>query len=44
MKILGISLVETFRSSFAAELSRDGIDGLIKALAERNRQSQTDKS
>jgi len=44
MKILGVSMVETFRSSFAAELSRAGIDGLIKALADRNRQLQTDKS
>jgi phospholipid transport system substrate-binding protein len=44
MKILGVSMVETFRSSFAAELSRAGIDGLIKALADRNRQLQTDRS
>ena len=44
MKILGVSMMETFRSSFAGELSRDGIDGLIKALADRNRQLQTDKS
>lgn len=44
MKILGVSMVETFRSSFAGELTRDGIDGLIKALADRNRQLQTDKS
>ena len=44
MKILGVSMVETFRSSFAGELGRGGIDGLIKALADRNRQLQTDKS
>jgi phospholipid transport system substrate-binding protein len=44
MKILGVSMVETFRSSFAGELSRAGIDGLIKALADRNRQLQADES
>lgn len=37
-------LVETFRSSFTGELTRHGIDGLIKALADRKRQLQTDKS
>jgi phospholipid transport system substrate-binding protein len=36
--ILGVSMVETFRSSFASEVNQSGIDGLIKALADRNRQ------
>jgi len=36
--ILGVSMVETFRNSFASEVSQHGIDGLIKALADRNRQ------
>lgn len=33
----GISLVSNYRSSFNAEVSRGGIDGLIATLAERNR-------
>jgi len=33
----GISLVSNYRSSFAAEVGRKGIDGLIATLAERNR-------
>jgi len=37
ISILGVWLVESYRHSFAAEISRGGIDGLIGALAERNR-------
>jgi len=33
----GISMVTTYRSSFAEEIRRGGIDGLIRTLAERNR-------
>jgi phospholipid transport system substrate-binding protein len=33
----GISLVSNYRSSFGAEVTRSGIDGLITTLAERNR-------
>jgi phospholipid transport system substrate-binding protein len=36
--ILGVSMVETFRNSFASEVNQGGLDGLIKALADRNRQ------
>jgi phospholipid transport system substrate-binding protein len=36
--ILGVSLVETFRNTFASVVNQSGIDGLIKALAERNKQ------
>jgi phospholipid transport system substrate-binding protein len=36
--ILGVSLVENFRNSFASEINQNGVDGLIKALAERNKQ------
>jgi phospholipid transport system substrate-binding protein len=36
--ILGVSMVETFRNSFASEVNQNGIDGLIKALADRNKQ------
>jgi phospholipid transport system substrate-binding protein len=36
--ILGVSLVETFRNSFASVVNQSGVDGLIKALADRNKQ------
>ena len=36
--ILGVSLVENFRNSFASEVSQGGVDGLIKALTDRNKQ------
>ncbi len=36
--ILGVSMVETFRNSFASEVNQNGVDGLIKALADRNKQ------
>jgi len=46
VNILGVSLVENFRQSFATEISQGGIDGLIKALTDRNRQlaAQSGKS
>jgi phospholipid transport system substrate-binding protein len=34
--IEGVSLVANYRSSFATEIRRNGIDGLIRALEERN--------
>jgi phospholipid transport system substrate-binding protein len=34
----GISLVTNYRSSFAVEIRRDGLDALIARLAERNQQ------
>lgn len=39
VNILGVWLVETYRSQFAQEVSASGIDGLIRSLAEKNRQS-----
>lgn len=33
----GISLVSNYRGTFAAEVRRGGVDGLIKSLADRNR-------
>jgi phospholipid transport system substrate-binding protein len=36
--ILGVSMVETFRNAFATEVNQNGVDGLIKALADRNKQ------
>ena len=37
----GVSLVTTYRDTFTAEVRNGGVDGLIKALAEKNRQLQT---
>lgn len=37
LNVLGVWLVETYRSQFAREINSNGIDGLIKALAERNK-------
>jgi phospholipid transport system substrate-binding protein len=37
LNVLGIWLVETYRSQFAQQISAKGIDGLIVTLAERNK-------
>ena len=37
INVLGAWLVETYKGSFAAEISKSGIDGLIKTLAEKNK-------
>jgi phospholipid transport system substrate-binding protein len=37
MNIMGAWLVETYKGNFATEISKGGIDGLIKALADRNK-------
>jgi len=39
VKIEGVSLVTTFRETFAAKVRESGVDGLIKALSDKNRQS-----
>ncbi|MBI2748399.1 MAG: ABC transporter substrate-binding protein [Burkholderiales bacterium] len=39
LKVMGVWLVETYRSQFAQEMSTKGVDGLIGSLAERNRAS-----
>ena len=36
LNVLGVWLVDTYRSQFAQEINAKGIDGLIAALAERN--------
>jgi phospholipid transport system substrate-binding protein len=41
LRISGISLVATYRSSFAEEIHRNGIDGLIASLAGKNRRGGT---
>ncbi len=37
VNVLGAWLVETYKGSFAAEISQSGIDGLIKTLTEKNK-------
>lgn len=37
VNVLGAWLVETYKGNFAGEISKGGIDGLIKALSEKNR-------
>ena len=37
LKIMGVWLVETYRSQFAQEMSTKGIDGLISTLSDRNK-------
>jgi len=41
LNVLGVWLVETYRSQFAQEINSKGIDGLIATLAERNRSNVT---
>lgn len=37
----GVSLVTTYRETFAAEVRNAGVEGLIKSLADKNRQLET---
>jgi phospholipid transport system substrate-binding protein len=37
MNIMGAWLIETYKGNFSAEISKSGMDGLIKTLADRNR-------
>ncbi len=41
VKVDGISLVTNYRSSFASEIRKDGMDKLIERLAERNQKVKT---
>jgi len=41
VNVLGVWLVENYRSSFAQEISAGGIDGLISKLAERNKAAKS---
>ncbi len=36
INVLGAWLVETYKGNFAAEISKNGIDGLIRMLADKN--------
>ena len=38
LNVLGAWLVETYKSTFASEIGKGGIDGLIKKLRDRNEQ------
>ena len=44
VNVLGAWLVETYKSSFAQEITASGIDGLIAKLAERNKQLAAKKA
>lgn len=37
VNVLGAWLVETYKGSFAAEIGKSGIDGLIKTLSDKNK-------
>jgi phospholipid transport system substrate-binding protein len=39
--VAGISLVTSYRSSFANEINRSGIDGLIKTLTDKNQKLES---
>lgn len=41
LNVLGVWLVDTYRSQFAPVVNQQGIDGLIATLAERNKSNET---
>jgi phospholipid transport system substrate-binding protein len=41
MSVLGVWLVQSYRNTFANEISQSGIDGLISRLEEKNRRLST---
>ena len=43
LNVLGVWLVETYRTQFAQEISAKGVDGLITSLAQRNKANAGDK-
>ena len=44
VKVDGVSLVTTYRDTFASEVREHGIDGLIKSLAAKNREPLASKA
>src|SRR5690349_14897423 len=44
VKVGGVSLVTTYRDTFASEVRDHGIDGLIKSLAAKNREPVAEKA
>lgn len=43
LNVLGVWMVETYRTQFAQEINAKGVDGLIAALAERNKSNSAKK-
>ena len=43
LNVLGVWLVQTYRSQFLQEINAKGVDGLIASLAERNRSNSARK-
>jgi phospholipid transport system substrate-binding protein len=43
LNVLGIWIVQTYQTQFAAEVNKGGVDGLIVALAERNKTAAAKK-
>ena len=43
INVMGVWLVETYRSQFAAEINAKGVDGLIEALVARNKANAAGK-
>lgn len=43
VNILGVWLVENYKTQFASEINANGIDGLIKSLTERNNKLESSK-
>lgn len=43
LNVLGIWMVETYRTQFAQEINAKGIDGLIASLAQRNKSNAAEK-
>lgn len=44
LNVLGVWLVETYRTQFAQEIGSKGIDGLIATLVQRNKSNSTTKA
>src|SRR5258708_5889165 len=44
VKVGGVSLVTTYRDTFASEVRERGVDGLIKSLSTKNRQPERSKA
>lgn len=44
LNVLGVWLVETYRTQFSQEINAKGIDGLIISLSERNKTNSAKKS
>ena len=44
VKVGGVSLVTTYRDTFASEVRERGVDGLIKSLSAKNRQPERSKA